>query len=78
MNPTVIRAEGLGKRYRVGERERYLALRDVIARAIKAPFGLIQRRVPDYLWALRDVSLDIRQGEVWDSSEETALARQHC
>ncbi|MGB8800478.1 MAG: polysaccharide ABC transporter ATP-binding protein [Candidatus Acidiferrales bacterium] len=64
MNPTVIRAEGLGKRYRVGERERYLALRDVIARAIKAPFGLIQRRVPDYLWALRDVSLDIRQGEV--------------
>jgi len=64
MSSTVIHAEGLGKRYRVGERERYLALRDVLARAIKIPFQLMRRSAPDYLWALKDVSLDIRQGEV--------------
>src|SRR5271156_2141764 len=65
MSETVIHAEGLGKRYRVGERERYLALRDVLTRAFTAPFRLAQgRRTRDYLWALRDVSFDVRQGEV--------------
>ena len=65
MSESVIHAEGLGKRYRVGERERYFALRDVITRAFTAPF---RRNGPtstqDYLWALRDVSFDVKQGEV--------------
>ncbi len=64
MRETVIHVAGLGKRYRVGERERYFALRDVLARAITAPFKRSERREPDYLWALRDVSFDIREGEV--------------
>jgi lipopolysaccharide transport system ATP-binding protein len=65
MNETVIHAEGLGKRYQVGERERYLALRDVLTRAVTAPFRRNgQRRTRDHLWALRDVSFDVRQGEV--------------
>src|SRR5579863_811763 len=65
MTDTVIYVEGLGKRYRVGERERYLALRDVLARALTAPFRRGQeRRTRDYLWALRDVSFDVQQGEV--------------
>ncbi len=38
MSEIVIKAEGLGKRYRIGERERYLALRDLLARAFTAPF----------------------------------------
>jgi homopolymeric O-antigen transport system ATP-binding protein len=65
MSETVIQAEGIGKRYRVGERERYLALRDVMARAFVAPFR--RRKKPSEtseLWALRDVSFDVRQGEV--------------
>jgi hypothetical protein len=37
MTDTVIRAENLGKRYCIGERERYLALRVVLARAVSAP-----------------------------------------
>jgi lipopolysaccharide transport system ATP-binding protein len=62
---TVIHVEELGKRYRVGERERYFALRDVLARAFTAPFRRGQRcRTRDYLWALRDISFDVRQGEV--------------
>ena len=65
MSKTAIRVEGIGKRYRVGERERYFALRDVLTRAFTAPFRRNGKRQPvDYLWALRDVSFDIRQGEV--------------
>ncbi len=65
MSETVIHVEGLGKRYRVGERERYLALRDVLTRAFTAPFRRgRERRTRDYLWALRDVSFDVQQGEV--------------
>ena len=61
----MIHVEGLGKRYRVGERERYLALRDVLTRAFTAPFRRGQKRgAGDYLWALRDVSFDVQQGEV--------------
>jgi lipopolysaccharide transport system ATP-binding protein len=65
MGETVIHVEGLGKRYRVGERERYLALRDVLTRAFTAPFRRgSERRGRDYLWALRGVSFDVQQGEV--------------
>jgi homopolymeric O-antigen transport system ATP-binding protein len=64
MSETVIRAEGLGKRFRVGERERYLALRDLISRTLAAPFRRERKRQTDYLWALRDVAFDIKQGEV--------------
>jgi ABC-type polysaccharide/polyol phosphate transport system ATPase subunit len=64
MTDVVIRADGLGKRYRVGERERYLALRDLMARTFAAPFRRSAKRQKEYLWALRDVSFDVKQGEV--------------
>ena len=65
MSDVVIRAEGLGKRYRVGERERYLALRDILTRAITAPFRKGRNKsTTDYLWALRDLSFEVRHGEV--------------
>jgi len=38
MSDVVIRVENLGKLYRIGERERYLALRDILTNAIYAPF----------------------------------------
>jgi ABC-type polysaccharide/polyol phosphate transport system ATPase subunit len=65
MTKSVIHVEGLGKRYRIGERERYFALRDVLARAFSTPFRKKRpKRSKDYIWALRDVSLDVNQGEV--------------
>jgi ABC-type polysaccharide/polyol phosphate transport system ATPase subunit len=64
VSETAIYAQGLGKRYRVGERERYLALRDLISRAISAPFREGSRRQAEVLWALRDVSFEVKQGEV--------------
>ena len=62
----VITAEGVGKRYRLGERESYAALRDVIASAITAPIrrarqGRVHR--PE-IWALDDVSFALGRGEV--------------
>ena len=64
MSEPVIHVEGLGKRYRVGGRERYLALRDVLTRAFTSSLKPYRKRPPDFLWALRDVSFDVAQGEV--------------
>jgi len=71
MSDVVIRAEGLGKQYRIGERERYLALRDLLSRALLAPARFFRPRSPassnghgHYTWAVKDVSFDIRQGEM--------------
>ena len=71
MSDIVIRAENLGKRYRIGERERYVALRDVLTRALFAPARLFRPRKPSspngdptHIWALKDVSFEVRQGEM--------------
>jgi homopolymeric O-antigen transport system ATP-binding protein len=71
MHRVVIHSVGLGKRYAIGERARYLALRDVLASAMSAPrrfFGWNRRngenRSREQLWALCDVSCDIQESEI--------------
>ena len=64
MSQVAIRAEGLGKLYPLGELERYSTLRDRLARAVTAPWSFFQRQKPETLWALEDVSLAIKHGEV--------------
>jgi lipopolysaccharide transport system ATP-binding protein len=71
MQDIAIRAEGLGKRYRLGERQAYRALRDVIGDALKAPARWVAGNGHSsaaagagWLWALEDVSLAVRAGEV--------------
>jgi len=61
---TVIQAEKLSKRYRIGEHERYHALRDVLTRALRSPMSFLRRSQPKMFWALKEVSLDVREGEV--------------
>ncbi len=77
MSNIVIRARNVGKRYRIGEREQYGALRDILSGWMSAPWrylrslgqstdrGNSQGRADDnLLWALRDISFDVEEGEV--------------
>jgi lipopolysaccharide transport system ATP-binding protein len=70
MSDVIIRAENLGKKYRIGEREPYLTMRDALARSLRAPAGIFGKRAASPnshstdLWAVNDVSFEIRQGEV--------------
>ena len=72
MSDVAIHIEELGKLYRLGEREPYKALRDVLATAFTAPFrhltGGRRNGAPSQdsrnIWALKDVTLDVKQGEV--------------
>lgn len=59
----VVVAEGLAKCYRLGEREPYRALRDVIAGAVATPFRR-SLRGPAEVWALDDISFALGRGEV--------------
>jgi lipopolysaccharide transport system ATP-binding protein len=64
-NDFAIRCENLGKRYRLGTHERYRTLRDVVSAKIASPFRSARSPAKDvHLWALDDVSLEIKRGEV--------------
>jgi hypothetical protein len=43
MSDLAIRVENLSKRYRIGRRERYKALRDVINDTLSSPFSRLRR-----------------------------------
>ncbi len=68
--PVAIRAEGLGKRYRIAAvAERHDTLRERISASLSGLAGRIARRHRDMLgteelWALRDVSFEIGAGDV--------------
>ena len=75
MADLAIRVEGLSKRYRIGKRQAsYSTLRDTIMDALRAPLrraGNLLRRdwavhgdPSESIWALKNVSLEIRRGEV--------------
>ena len=71
MSELAIRAEGVGKRYRIGQRhQRYRTLRESVAEKFSALFRRPQgpsvtsrRGAGELFWALKDVSFELRFGE---------------
>ena len=70
MNEAMIEVEGLGKKYRIGaNREKYLSLRDQIAKTAKSVIRCFAAKQPNVpimgdFWALKNVSFSVKQGEV--------------
>ena len=74
MGDLVIRAQNIGKQYRIGARQQgYRTLRDTLVDSIVAPARWVGRTLRrgsaraeqgELIWALREVSFDVHQGEV--------------
>ena len=80
VSDVVIKAEGLGKTYTTGhqaENGRYVALRDVLMQNARTFWRttadllrgkpIIQGNDLEEVWALKDVSFEIRRGETVDT-----------
>jgi len=74
MSDIAISCENLGKRYRIGQRESYKALRDTLTDAVRAPLRRLRSSLrsqavepgdtDETFWALKDVSFEVKHGEV--------------
>ena len=68
MSDVAISVEGLGKRYRIGhQQDPYGRLTESLWGALRAPIDLVRRKPREkgeWFWALRDVSFEVREGEV--------------
>lgn len=70
MSEIVIRVRNLAKLYHIGERQPYKTLRGAITNAFNFPIRKFKNRlkskgeIPDYIWALKDVSFAIKRGEI--------------
>ena len=75
MSDIAIRAENLGKRYRIGQIAPYKTIREAVTNVASAPFRMAtsafrRQKSADLspsgntIWALKDASFEVKQGEV--------------
>jgi len=69
LSSIAIRAEGLGKRYRLGASVQYKTLREVLPGIVSGAVRRVRsigssNSEAESFWALRDVSFDVKHGEV--------------
>ena len=75
MNDTVIKVENLSKQYRIGSAvDRHQTFREALTNTFTSPFRRLKHALnkgnaasngnPEYIWALKDVSFEVKQGEV--------------
>ncbi len=68
--PPAITVESLGKRYRLGHQiKRATSAREAVTNAALSPFRYLKYRLSpmtdeDTLWALKDISFEVKEGEV--------------
>lgn len=62
MSQTVIDVKNVGKKYKLGERQPYLALRDFLSYPIKTIRNKMKRQ--EEVWALSDIDFSVKKGEV--------------
>jgi lipopolysaccharide transport system ATP-binding protein len=64
MSSVVIQGEGLGKRYHRGVLQSSPLLRDHLGHFLKSPLSFFRRPTEETFWALRDIGLEVHEGEV--------------
>jgi lipopolysaccharide transport system ATP-binding protein len=73
MSKPIIEVKGLSKKYRIGERAPYGSLREEIMQSLAAPFKRRSRHSlnDNTIWALKDVSFEVKEGELSRITEPT-------
>jgi lipopolysaccharide transport system ATP-binding protein len=64
MTTAVIKTENLSKRYQRGKVAASGLLRDSLALALRSPLKFLRRDRKETFWALKDISLEVGEGEV--------------
>lgn len=64
MSESAIQVEKLSKRFRIGRLNQHNSVRDALSAALKAPFRRHAEAEGTTLWALQDVSFEVKEGEV--------------
>lgn len=64
MSNAAILGQELGKRYKRGLVERSGLLRDKLGSFVKSPIATLRQKKAETFWALKDVSLEVKEGEV--------------
>ena len=64
MSSTVIRADKISKKYRVESIKSHSQLRDVLSQVVHSPLSVLRRKHEESFWALKDISFEVRQGDI--------------